>query len=108
VLQGTHDNYEIDLFAPDRAIAELTGVEPTARRRRRIASSPIICAPRLPDRRRRAAVERGPRLCAAPDHAPRHAPRAVARRQRAADVTLVSALVREMGQAYPDWCAPRT
>ena len=34
----------------------------------------------LPDRRRRAAVERGPRLCAAPHHAPRHAPRAAARR----------------------------
>jgi alanyl-tRNA synthetase len=57
----------------------------------------------LPDRRRRAAVERGPRLCAAPHHAPRHAPRAAARRARAADVTpLVPALVREMGQAYPE------
>ena len=32
------------------------------------------------DRRRRAAVERRPRLCAAPDHAPRDAPCAVARR----------------------------
>ena len=41
---------------------------------------------RLPRRRRRAALERGPRLCAAPHHAPRHAPRAVARRQGAADV----------------------
>ena len=40
----------------------------------------------VPDRRRRAALERGPRLCAAPDHAPRHAPCAVARRQGAADV----------------------
>ena len=40
----------------------------------------------LPDRRRRAAVERRPRLCAAPHHAPRHAPRATARRRRAADV----------------------
>jgi alanyl-tRNA synthetase len=29
----------------------------------------------FPDRRRRAAVERGPRLRAAPHHAPRHAPR---------------------------------
>jgi hypothetical protein len=35
----------------------------------------------VPDRRRRAALERGPRLCAAPDHAPRDAPRAIARRQ---------------------------
>ncbi len=40
----------------------------------------------LPDRRRRAALERGPRLCAAPDHAPRHAPRAAAGRARSADV----------------------
>ena len=40
----------------------------------------------LPDRRRRAAVERGPRLCPAPHHAPRHAPRAPPRRARAADV----------------------
>ena len=40
------------------------------------ASSPTICAATaLPDRRRRAAVQRGPRLRAAPDHAPRHAPR---------------------------------
>ena len=29
---------------------------------------------RVPDRRRRAAVQRGPRLRAAPHHAPRHAP----------------------------------
>ena len=41
----------------------------------------------LPDRRRRAAVERGPRLCAAPDHAPRDAPCAAARRERAADAS---------------------
>ena len=40
----------------------------------------------VPDRRRRAAVERGPRLCAPPHHAPRHAPRRAARRARAADV----------------------
>ena len=37
----------------------------------------------LPDRRRRAALERGPRLRAPPHHAPRHAPRASARRERA-------------------------
>ena len=39
----------------------------------------------LPDRRRRDAVQRGPRLRAAPDHAPRHAPRPPAGRGRAAD-----------------------
>jgi alanyl-tRNA synthetase len=41
----------------------------------------------LPDRRRRAAVERGARLCAAPDHAPRHAPCAHHRLQGSADVS---------------------
>ena len=41
---------------------------------------------RLPDRRRRAALERGPRLRAPPHHAPRHAPRRTARRQGPADV----------------------
>ena len=41
---------------------------------------------RLPGRRRRAAVERGPRLCAPPHHAPRHAPRADSGRARSFDV----------------------
>ena len=47
VLQGTHDNYEIDLFrALIGAIAELTKVVARRRRRRpRTASSPTICAP---------------------------------------------------------------
>ena len=40
----------------------------------------------VPDRRRRAAVQRRPRLCAPPHHAPRHAPCRIARRARAADV----------------------
>jgi alanyl-tRNA synthetase len=78
VLQGTHDNYEIDLFrALIARIAELTGVDPE--RRAAGASPPRHRRPSarlgVPDRRRRAAVERGPRLCAAPDHAPRDAPR---------------------------------
>ncbi len=34
VLQGKHDNYDIDLFvALIRAIADLTGADPTGRRR---------------------------------------------------------------------------
>ena len=41
---------------------------------------------RVPDRRRRAALERRPRLRAPPHHAPRHAPRRAPRRQGAADV----------------------
>ena len=77
ILQGKHDNYDTDLFrAPDRGVGAETGVDPTAR----IGVAPGDRRPsahrRLPDRRRRAAVQRGPRLRAAPDHAPRHAPRA--------------------------------
>ena len=89
VLQGKHDNYDIDLFvALIRAISESD--------RRRPARAAEGLAPRhrrpfarfvVPDRRRRAAVERGPRLCAAPDHAPRHAPCAVAWRARALDAS---------------------
>ena len=88
VLQGVHDNYDIDLF---RALIRASA-EPDRRRSRRAAEglAPGDRRPparlRLPGRRRRAALERGPRLCAAPDHAPRHAPRAAARRARPADV----------------------
>ena len=47
VMQGVHDNYDIDLFrALIAAIAELTKASAGRRRRRpRIASSRIICAP---------------------------------------------------------------
>ncbi len=45
---------------------------------------------RLPDRRRRSAVERRPRLCASPHHAPRHAPCAVARREGTAGLEVVA------------------
>ena len=55
--------------------------ESLAPRHRRSSARVVV-----PDRRRRAAVERGPRLRAAPDHAPRHAPCAADRRQGAADV----------------------
>ena len=89
VLQGKHDNYDIDLFvALIRAIAELTGADPQGRAeglaaRDRRSSARVV----VPDRRRRAALERRPRLCAAPDHAPRDAPCAVARRQGSADAS---------------------
>ena len=86
ILQGVDSVFETDLFrnlidatssalgrGPERAER---GVVP----RHRGPSALLV----VPGRRRRAAVERGPRLCAAPDHAPRDAPRAVARRRRAA------------------------
>ena len=88
VLQGTHDNYAIDLFrALIGAIAELTKVSPDGRAEglapgHRRSSARVG----VPDCRRRAAVERRPRLCAPPHHAPRHAPRRTAGRARAADV----------------------
>ncbi len=88
VLQGTHDNYAIDLFANlIEHIAELTKVGahgPHKASHRVIADH--LRAVRLPDRRRRAALERRPRLRAPPHHAARHAPRRTARGQRAADV----------------------
>ena len=83
VLQGEHDNYDIDLFrALIRASEEATGVhgrgqEPREPPRHRRPSARV----ELPDRRRRAAVQRGPRLRAAPHHAPRHAPCPAARRR---------------------------
>ena len=82
VLQGTHDNYEIDLFG--------ALISRCRRSHRRRADGPQQrLAPRhrrpparvgVPDRRRRAALERGPRLRAPPHHAPRHAPRRTPRR----------------------------
>ena len=88
VLQGTHDNYAIDLFATlIQHIADLTKVGahgPHKASHRVIADH--LRAVVVSDRRRRAAVERGPRLRAPPHHAARHAPRRTARRQGPADV----------------------
>jgi alanyl-tRNA synthetase len=79
VLQGTHDNYKIDLFgALIEAVADLTHVASSHCR--------SLARQRVFDRRRRAAVERRPRLCAPPHHAPRHAACRTARRQGPADV----------------------
>ena len=89
VLQGKHDNYDIDLF-----VALIRRHRRTDRRRSARAAEGVVARDRrpsarlvVPDRRRRAALERRPRLCAAPDHAPRHAPCAVARRQGSADAS---------------------
>src|SRR3546814_8769407 len=53
---------------------------------------------RSPDRRRGAAVERGPRLCAAADHAAGDAPRAFARRQGPVDVPPAAGADRRNGR----------
>ena len=87
VLQGEHDNYDIDLFkALIRASEDFTDTS----RGQEQGEPPGHCRPSardlLPDRRRRAALERRARLCAPPHHAPRHAPCAAARRTRSADV----------------------
>ena len=59
VLQGTHDNYKIDLFgALIEAVADLTGVDPDGEQK---ASHRVIAdhlrASSFLDRRRRAALE---------------------------------------------------
>ena len=90
VLQGTHDNYEIDLFL--RADRSLGLAHRRSRQGRGQAKPPrhrrSFARGLLPHRRRRAAVERGTRLCAPPHHAPRHASRASARRRGASAVAV--------------------
>ena len=88
ILQGKHDNYDIDLM---RAL-----IVASRRGHRHRPGRPAQDQPPgdrrpsarhlLPDRRRRAAVQRRPRLRAAPDHAPRHAPRPPDGRARPGDV----------------------
>ena len=84
VLQGTHDNYAIDLFAHadprHRRFDQCALRRPAQGLAPRHRRSPARLG--VPDRRRRAAVERRPRLCAPPHHAPRHAPRRTARRAK--------------------------
>jgi alanyl-tRNA synthetase len=104
VLQGTHDNYKIDLFgALIEAIADLTGVDPDGERKasHRViadhlrASSFLIADGVLPSNEGRGYVLR----------------RIMRRAMRHAELLgakdplmwrLVPALVREMGQAYPE------
>ncbi len=88
LLQGVQSNYDIDLMrALVLAVAQATGADPDGPQK---ASHRVIA-----DHLRASAflvadgvlpVERGPRLCGAPDHAPRHAPRAATWRPRAGDV----------------------
>jgi alanyl-tRNA synthetase len=104
VLQGTHDNYKIDLFgALIEAVAELTGVDPEGERKasHRViadhlrASAFLIADGVLPSNEGRGYVLR----------------RIMRRAMRHAELLgvkepllwhLVPVLVREMGQAYPE------
>jgi alanyl-tRNA synthetase len=104
VLQGKHNNYDIDLFRTlIEAVAHETGVDPdgpqvgVAQGDRRPSAHHVV-----PDRRRRAALERGPRLRAASHHAPamRHAH--ILGAQEPMVFKLVPSLVHEMGDAYPE------
>lgn len=104
VLQGKHDNYEIDLFAAlINNIAELTGVDPQGPQRasHRViadhlrASSFLIADGVLPSNEGRGYVLR--RIMR---RAMRHAQLLGAREPLM--WKLVRGLVREMGQAYPE------
>ena len=104
VLQGKHDNYEIDLFvALIRAIAELTGADPQGEHKASLrviadhlrASSFLISDGVLPSNEGRGYVLR--RIMR---RAMRHAQLLGA--SEPLMYRLVWALVREMGQAYPE------
>jgi alanyl-tRNA synthetase len=104
VLQGKHDNYDIDLFvALIHAIAELTGADPRGEQKGSLrviadhlrASSFLIADGVLPSNEGRGYVLR--RIMR---RAMRHAQLLGARDPLM--YRLVWALVREMGQAYPE------
>ncbi len=104
VLQGKHDNYDIDLFvALIRAIAELTGADPHGPQKASLrviadhlrASSFLISDGVLPSNEGRGYVLR--RIMR---RAMRHAQLLGAKEPLM--YRLVWALVREMGQAYPE------
>jgi alanyl-tRNA synthetase len=104
VLQGTHDNYAIDLFgALIKAIADLTGIDPAGAQKasHRViadhlrAASFLIADGVLPSNEGRGYVLR--RIMR---RAMRHAELLGAREPLMWQ--LVGALAREMGQAYPE------
>jgi len=104
VLQGKHDNYDIDLFvALIRAISELTGADPQGEQKASLrviadhlrASSFLIADGVLPSNEGRGYVLR--RIMR---RAMRHAQLLGAKDPLM--YRLVWALVREMGQAYPE------
>jgi alanyl-tRNA synthetase len=109
VLQGTHDNYDIDLF---RALIAASVEPPTFRRkastRPRTASSPITCAPR-PSSLPMACcppTKAAAMCCAASCAAPCAMPNLLGASEPLMH-KLVPTLVREMGRPIRNWCAPK-
>ncbi|MBN8919129.1 MAG: alanine--tRNA ligase, partial [Rhizobiales bacterium] len=104
VLQGTHDNYGIDLFrAIIRAVADLTGVDPSGPQKashRVIADHLRASAFLVADGVLPANEGRGYVLRRIMRRAMRHAELLGAREPLM--WRLVPVLVREMGQAYPE------
>ena len=104
VLQGTHDNYAIDLFsAIISAISDLTGVEPEGERRashRVIADHLRACAFLIADGVLPSNEGRGYVLRRIMRRAMRHAELLGAKEPLM--WRLVPVLVRAMGQAYPE------
>ena len=78
IMQGNHDNYDTDTF---RAIIQASAEASGTGGGRAVPGEPPrgrgpFAGRRVPDRRRRAALQRGTRLRAAANTAPRHAARA--------------------------------
>jgi alanyl-tRNA synthetase len=106
ILQGVHSNFETDELRCDhgaRRGADRRRIR-LLREDRHVASDPHRpCAGgHLPDRRRRVALQRRPRLRAAPPAAPRDPPRAPARPDRSVVGRDVDVVVETMGAAYPE------
>ena len=114
ILQGVHSNFETDILrahhrrSPRRSPASTYGA---GEQDRHVAAHPRRPRARgdVHDRRRHPALERGPRLRAAPPAAPRGAPRPAARRRgRRSSSRLVDARHRADGRGVPrDRRAPR-
>ena len=102
VMQGVHSNYDIDLFRNlIEAAAKATRTRDLQANSLRVIADHIratsfLIADGV------TAVERRPRLRAAPDHAPRDPPRLQARPAPAVLPPLVAPLEQEMGAAYPE------
>ena len=111
VLQGKLSSYETDLFAPLIARVSDAGRQALRRRRGRRRLDARHRRPRahgdVPDRRRRAALERVARLRAAPDHAAGHAPRPHARPHRAVPLEDGGLGRRRDGRGLPGVVAER-